>query len=143
MSLLESQNRTLIQENHHLQQNIAAIREKFGTEAQIQDAFQLATLKDQNVHDLLQDLDNNIKSTENQLSCYKCSNVLQDPVLQFPCCHALCKNCVKKGQCLQCDKATKGHVEVDMIKDLANKFIINKDKIETFKKAFEAKSKLH
>ena len=70
----------------------------------------MAKLKEDKVNDLLGELDTNMRSTENQLSCYKCMSLLVEPVILSPCTHVVCKACVRDNGdkcCPQCSREFK------------------------------------
>ena len=71
----------MLKENGQWKKEVDFIRNKFGTNEEIEESIKMAKLKEQKVFDLLNDLDHNLKSTENQLSCYKCSGILNEPIL--------------------------------------------------------------
>ena len=96
---------SLLKENKLYKDQVDGIRRKFGDLSEIQNKFDLALMKEQKVSDLLAELDHTMKSTENQLACYKCMNLLDDPVVLAPCSHIMCKKCVepsKEKSCPQC-----------------------------------------
>ena len=67
---------SLLKENKLYKDQVDGIRRKFGDLGEIQNKFDLALMKEQKVSDLLAELDHTMKSTENQLACYKCMNLL-------------------------------------------------------------------
>lgn len=92
--------------------------------------MKIATLKEEKINGLLSKLDHVMASTENNLSCYSCMNLLQDPVIMVPCGHQLCKKCMQGNDtCMECDKKVKLTVPSKLIGDLVNKYQYKKDAI--------------
>jgi hypothetical protein len=126
----------LLKENSHFKSEVDTFRNKFGSLDQIASKLKIADLKESKVSDLVENLSTNLSSTETQLSCYKCSNLLSEPLVQVPCAHVVCRKCMKQheaSKCGQCNTAVKGQVWCSLIEDLVNKYTINKDYLEAFK----------
>ena len=132
----QSEINSLLAENRKYKGEVDEVRQRFGDLSAIEEKLKLCELKEAKIVDLLEALDTNMASTENQLSCYSCSNLLTEATVLVSCGHVLCKDCCQTNgkTCKQCQKQVKGYLENALISDLAAKFTINKDAIETFKK---------
>lgn len=86
------------------------------------EAIRLAKIKEQSVAGLLQKLDTVLESTESQLSCMKCMQILQDPQVMVPCGHAVCYVCSKGDTCPCCHKQVNGKVKSDTLEGLSVKY---------------------
>ena len=60
----------------------------------IETRIKVAELKEEKINGLLTQLDQIMTSTENNLTCYSCMNMFNDPQVLTPCGHAFCKKCV-------------------------------------------------
>lgn len=123
------------------------MRHKFGDLENIEQRIKIATLKEDKINSLLSKLDHVMQSTENNLSCYSCMNLLNDPVVLVPCSHTFCKKCIAgKSICMECEKPVKGQIPCKLLGDLVNKYEFKKDAIQIFrneavwKNALESKS---
>ena len=91
-------------------------------------------MKETSVGALITKLDNTMRSTENNLHCLKCWNLMTDPVVITPCGHAFCNACVKVSeQCASCDLTVKFKMPCTVLSDLTDKFQFNRDAIDSFK----------
>lgn len=127
----------LLKENRFYKDEVDGIRQRFGSLEEINKKFDIAKMKESKVSDLVAELDHTMKSFENQLSCYKCMEVLSDPVLLVPCTHVICRGCAgdkQDNKCPQCSKTVKDrHGPSHLIKDIVDKFEVTRDAIQTFK----------
>lgn len=72
-------------------------------------------------------------------------NLFDSPVILNPCGHVMCKKCQveTKKSCAQCSREAKSVIQSDLIKDMANKFAVTKDALETFKNQAFWKNRLN
>ena len=122
----------MLKENSFMRGELDAIQ-KFGSLDDIKRKIDISEQKEKKVNDLLDELELTNKSTENQLSCYSCMNLMQSPVVLTPCAHVVCKDCSKVNECPQCKKNVKMLLPCDLIRGLVDKFEVTKDAISTFK----------
>ena len=73
------------------------VEEKFGGVNGIEEVMRIAKMKEQMVGGLVEKLSRMFNSTENQLSCFKCMQLMSDAVMLIPCGHALCRACITPG----------------------------------------------
>ena len=100
----------------------------------IETRIKVAELKEEKINGLLTQLDQIMTSTENNLTCYSCMNMFNDPQVLTPCGHAFCKKCVvSTDACPQCDKKIKEKAPIKLIADLVTKYVYKRDAINTFK----------
>lgn len=93
-----------------------------------------AKMKESSISTLINKLDNTLKSTENNLHCLNCFNLMTDPVVVTPCGHAFCNSCVKvSDKCTSCDLNVKFKMPCAVLSDLTDKFNFNRDAIDSFK----------
>ena len=85
----------LISENNFMTGELDTIKKKYGSLDEIKFKMDVASEKERRVHDLLESIEHTQKSTENQLSCYHCMNLLTEPQILSPCGHVLCTRCLK------------------------------------------------
>lgn len=91
-------------------------------------------MKEEKINGLLNQLDQIMTSTENNLTCYSCMKMFSDPHVLAPCGHAFCKSCVSSTDaCPQCEKKYKEKAPIKLIADLVTKYIYKRDAINTFK----------
>jgi hypothetical protein len=69
------------------------IETKFGGMNAVDDQIRTAKLKEQSVARLLTQLDSTMSSIECSLSCLKCKDLFDTPVINIPCGHVVCKGC--------------------------------------------------
>lgn len=87
-----------ISENNFLKGELDTITKKYGSLDEIKFKMTVAEEKEKRINKLLDSIELTQKSTENQLSCYHCLNLMNDPVILSPCGHALCRSCLKKTE---------------------------------------------
>lgn len=109
------------------------IRREYGSLDELHKKFEMNKLKEDKINDLLDSLEHTMKSSENQLSCYRCMNILTDPVILSPCAHAVCKDCSKTDKCPQCSKDFKKVLPCELIQGVVSKFELTKSAVDTFK----------
>ena len=85
----------MLKENTSFKSEVDTFRNKFGSIEEIAQKLKIADLKETKISELLEHLSINLSSTETQLSCYKCSNLLSEPLVQVPCAHVVCRKCMK------------------------------------------------
>ena len=110
---------------------------------EIETRIKVAELKEEKINGLLNQLDQIMvsllfiytiqKSTESNLSCYTCMQMMTEPHIVTPCGHAFCKKCIPADTCPQCDKKVKDKAPAKIIADLVTKYIYKRDAISTFK----------
>lgn len=100
---------------------------------EIETRIKVAELKEEKINGLLNQLDQIMKSTESNLSCYTCMQMMTEPHMVTPCGHAFCKKCIPADTCPQCDKKVKDKAPAKIIADLVTKYIYKRDAISTFK----------
>ena len=132
-----------MKKNTNMKEDLDYIRQKYGSVAEIKQKMDIAEMKEKKIDELVSNLSTSIKSCENQLSCYKCMNLVNEPVVQAPCAHVLCKKCsMSENQCAQCSRTIKDRLgPSEMLQDLVNKFTFCRDAIKTFKNEQFWKSK--
>ena len=86
---------SLLKENTAYKNEVDTIRRNYGSLDELNKKFELTKMKEEKINDLLDSLEHTMKSSENQLSCYRCMNILNDPVILSPCAHAVCRDCTK------------------------------------------------
>ena len=69
---------SLLAENRKYKGEVDDVRQRFGNLDAIEEKLKLSELKSTKIADLLEALDTNMASTENQLSCYTCSGLLTE-----------------------------------------------------------------
>ncbi len=89
---------SLLKENNKYKAELDNIRKQFGNMGDIETRMKVAELKEEKINGLLNQLDQIMTSTENNLTCYSCMNMLSDPHILTPCGHAFCKKCVASAE---------------------------------------------
>mmetsp|Transcript_28900 Transcript_28900/g.27803 ORF Transcript_28900/g.27803 Transcript_28900/m.27803 type:complete len:106 (+) Transcript_28900:232-549(+) len=105
MTKRHSEINSLLKENTRYKNQVDEIRRKYGDFSEIDQKIKIAQLKEEKINNLLSKLDHVMKSTESNLSCYSCMNLVSEPAILIPCGHSFCKACVKQtNKCPECEK---------------------------------------
>jgi len=116
------------------QKHIDEVRVEYGGIEGVRSVVKQAKMKEESIATLITKLDNTLRSTENNLHCLKCWNLMTDPVVVTPCGHSFCNGCVKVSDaCASCDLPIKFKMPCSVLSDLTDKFQFNRDAIESFK----------
>ena len=71
------------------------------------------------------------------MSCYRCEKLFEDPIMQAPCGHILCKQCLGLGKCNECELKIFQCLEVKLVRDMVESYKEDADAIKEFTKSKE------